>query len=160
MTEPPPTETPPFRMEVFYAGLLHGWGHLVDHRGGGERSMTATLHGEWDGELLTLDQSWMPEGAAAERRIWRIRPTAAGCYSGTAADVVGTADGRWADGALRWSYLTDVAVGEHAWRLSCEEELRPQTANVATVQVRISKFGLLIAEIHMILSRSKPVGDV
>lgn len=144
-------------MENFYAGLLHGWGHLVDHRGGGERRMTATLRGQWDGDVLTLDQTWEPEGAAAERRVWRIRPSPSG-YSGTAADVVGTAEGRWKDGALRWTYLTDVAVGERTWRLSCEEELRPQTANVATVEVRIGKFGLLIAEIHMILSRSKPVG--
>ena len=102
MIEYTPEEMEPFRLESFYAGLLHGWGHLVDHRGGGERRMTARMHGEWSGGVLTLDQAWEPEGAPAERRVWRIRP-APGGYSGTAADVVGTAEARWQDGALRWS---------------------------------------------------------
>ncbi len=151
-------EIEPFRMEVFYAGLLHGWGHLVDHRGGGERRMTATLRGRWDGRVLTLDQDWQTEGAPPERRLWRIRPTTDG-YSGTAADIVGAAEARpTPDGGLRWSYLTDVPVGDQVWRLACEEELQPQTANVATTTIRIAKFGLLIAEMHMILSRAAPVG--
>lgn len=150
-------EIEPFRMETFYSGLLHGWGHLVDRRGGGERRMTATLDGRWDGEVLTLDQDWRTEGAPPERRLWRIRPTTHG-YAGTAADIVGTAEARrTAEGGLRWTYQTDVAVGDQSWRLACEEELLPQTPNVATVTIRIGKFGLAIAEIHMILSRATPI---
>jgi len=145
----------PIRLEHFYDGLLHGWGHLVDHRGGGERRMTATFRGDWDGTVLTLDQSWEPEGSPPERRLWRIRPAGTG-YVGTAADIVGQAEAKWEDGVLRWNYLADVAVGGQAWRLACEEAWQPQTANVATVEVRVTKFGLLIAEIHMILSREKP----
>lgn len=118
--------------------------------------MTAVLRGDWDGQVLTLDQTWTAEGSPPERRLWRIRPTTNG-YSGTAADIVGTAEATWVDGGLRWSYQTDVPVGETVWRLACEEELQPQTANVATVQVKIGKFGLAIAEIHMIVSRAAPV---
>lgn len=150
-------ENEPFRMELFYQGLVHGWGHLVDRRGGSERPMTATLRGRWDGAVLTLDQEWRAAGAPAERRSWRIRPTADG-YRGTAADIVGTAEGRRTTaGGLRWTYLADIPVAGQAWRVACEEELVPQTANVATVAIRIAKFGLTIAEIDMVLSRAAPL---
>lgn len=152
-------EIEPFRMESFYSGLLYGWGHAVDRRSGRERGLTATLRGRWDGAVLTLDQDWRMDGAAPERRMWRIRPTAEG-YSGIGSDVVGTAEARRTDGGgLLWRYLVDVPVGPRSWRLACEEELVPQTPNVATVAIRIAKFGLAIAEIDLILSRAAPAGS-
>ncbi|MCC7271206.1 MAG: DUF3833 family protein [Alphaproteobacteria bacterium] len=155
MKRPTATNSVPFRLETFYAGVLHGWGHMVDHRRGGERAMTATLRGDWDGAVLTLDQTWEPDGAPAERRIWRIRPTADG-YTGTAPSVVGAATARWDGDTLRWSYQADITVAARTWRLTCEEELALQTDNVAVSQLRISKFGLLIAEVRLIVSRAKP----
>ncbi|MGE0718649.1 MAG: DUF3833 family protein [Alphaproteobacteria bacterium] len=147
-----------FRLETFYAGLVHGWGHMIDHRGGGEQALSATLRGEWDGTVLTLDQRYEPDGGEAERRVWLIRPTETG-YTGTASAVAGTAEARWDGETLRWAYRMDIAAGERSWRVECEEELTRQTANVALSHLRISKFGLLIAEIRLILSRARPIAD-
>ncbi|MGE0723987.1 MAG: DUF3833 family protein [Alphaproteobacteria bacterium] len=154
MTDPHATNK--FKLEIFYSGMVHGWGHLIDHRGGRERAMTATVRGRWDGTALTLDQRYEPDGAPAERRIWLIRPDGDG-YVGTAPSVVGTAAGRWEAGSLRWTYDMDVPAGSETWRVSCAEELTPQTDTVATSRIRIQKFGLLIAEMQLILSRARPI---
>lgn len=145
-----------FRLERFYTGTVHGWGHLIDHRGRREHAMTATLRGEWDGTALTLDQRFVPDGAPMERRVWLIRPVDGG-YVGTAPSIAGIANGTWVGHTLRWIYDMDAAAGAETWRVSCEEELTPQTDNVAVSRVRIVKFGLLIAEMQLILSRSKPL---
>jgi hypothetical protein len=58
---------------------------------------------------------------------------------------------------VRWTYDMDVPAGTDTWRVACEEELSPQTDNVAACRIRIAKFGLLIAEMHLILSRASPL---
>ena len=68
-----------------------------------------------------------------------------------AAEATRTAEG-W-----RWAYDMDVPAGAETWRVACEEELATQTDNVAACRIRIAKFGLLIVEMQLILSRARPL---
>lgn len=107
-------EKPALDLKRYFNGTLIGHGMFMDRGGQVQRRFVVTIKASWKGDVGTLDEDFVWSDGAKERRIWTLKPVpgAAGCWTGTAADVIGEAQGIIAGNALNWTYKFDLKSAE------------------------------------------------
>jgi hypothetical protein len=99
-------EKPALDLRQYFNGTIAGHGMVLDRSGEVTRRFVVTIKASWQGDTGTLDEDFVWSDGVKEKRIWTLRPGAApGQWIGTAADVVGQANGVVAGNALNWSYV-------------------------------------------------------
>lgn len=107
------TEQPRLDLRQYFSGTLIGHGMVLDRGGAVTRRFVVTIKASWSGETGTLDEDFVWSDGERERRVWTLRPGGApGQWRGTAADVVGEAQGTVAGNALNWRYTLGVTTKE------------------------------------------------
>ncbi len=99
-------EKPALDLKRYFDGRLEGHGMFIGRSGQVERRFVVTIKADWQGETGTLDEDFVWSDGKREKRIWTLRPVDGqpGRWTGTAADVVGQAQGIVAGNALLWRY--------------------------------------------------------
>jgi len=97
-------------LEEFFDGELVAYGQFQDVLGTVRRSFVVELSGDWDGERLRLEEDFIYEDGATEKRIWTLRKTGPDSWTGTAPGVIGTATGEEQDNRFNWRYEIDLPV--------------------------------------------------
>ena len=97
-------------LEEFFDGELVAYGQFQDILGTARRSFVVTLRGDWDGERLRLEEDFVYEDGATEKRIWTLRKTGPDSWEGTAPGVIGAATGQEQDNRFNWQYEIDLPV--------------------------------------------------
>jgi hypothetical protein len=103
-------EKPTLDLRRYFDGLIEGHGMVTDRSGQVTRRFVVTIRASWQGEagrdlVGTLDEDFVWSDGVKEKRIWTLRPGAApGQWIGTAADVLGQANGVVSGNALNWTY--------------------------------------------------------
>jgi hypothetical protein len=100
------SERPPLDMRRYFDGTIEGHGMFINRSGVVERRFVVRIKAGWQGETGTLDEDFVWSDGKTEKRVWTLRPVAgqAGRWTGSAADVVGQAQGIIAGNALNWTY--------------------------------------------------------
>lgn len=103
-------EKPALDLKRFFNGTLIGHGMFMDRGGQVQRRFVVTIQASWKGDVGTLDEDLVWSDGVKERRIWTLTPVAGapGRWTGTAADVIGQAQGIVAGNALNWTYKFDL----------------------------------------------------
>lgn len=97
-------------LEEFFEGDLVAYGQFQDVLGTVRRSFVVDLHGEWDGETLTLTEDFRYEDGSTEQRIWSLVKTGPESWEGTAPGVIGTATGEEMGDRFNWRYEIDLPI--------------------------------------------------
>ena len=147
---------PPFPgtldVRTFFAGRTRAWGTVIDRRGRLARRFTVAIHGQVDGERLTLDEQFSFDDGATDQRIWTIA-CGGSLLSGSADDVVGRARGAVDGAALSWRYDLMLPVGRRRIRVSFDDLMVLADHDTLLSRAVIRKFGLRMAEVVIAFRR-------
>ena len=142
------THQPAFVLESYFSGKTRAWGMFEDRFGTVRRQFVVDIEGRWDGEELTLDESFTFDDGERSTRQWRIRKIAEDRYEGRADDVVGAAIGVVAGNALNWSYVLDLKTGDDSTlRVRFDDWMFLQPGGVLLNRARMSKFGIELGQV-------------
>ncbi|SMY06380.1 DUF3833 family protein [Flavimaricola marinus] len=97
-------------LEEFFEGDLVAYGQFQDVLGTVRRSFVVDIHGDWDGETLTLTEDFVYEDGSTEQRVWSLVKTGPESWQGTAPGVIGVATGEESGDRFNWRYEIDLPI--------------------------------------------------
>lgn len=106
----PALSTRQLNLEEFFVGDLVAYGQFQDVLGTVRRAFVVDIHGDWDGEVLTLTEDFVYEDGSTEQRIWTLRKTGPDSWAGTAPGVIGTATGEEMGDRFNWRYEINLPI--------------------------------------------------
>jgi Protein of unknown function (DUF3833) len=142
-------EKPALDLRAYLNGDLSAHGMFTDRSGKVVRRFTVAMKCSWSGDDGTLDEDFTYSDGKKERRIWRIRKLPGGKYTGTAGDVVGTAQGRAAGNALQWSYTLRLPVDGSIYEVQFDDWMFLMDERVMLNKAVMSKFGIRLGEVTL-----------
>lgn len=146
--------TPELRIEEYFDGKVYAWGIFEDRFGQIRRQFQVEIDGTWDGKELVLDERFLYDDGERDRRIWTIRSAGNGRYTGTAADVIGEAQGIAKGNTLNWSYQLDLPVGDSTWKVTFDDWMLLQEGGVLINRAFVKKWGFTIGSVTLSFQRS------
>ncbi|QIZ75681.1 DUF3833 domain-containing protein [Ferrimonas lipolytica] len=134
--------TPEFRLEQFFDGKLEAHGMVQQRSGAITRRFRAELMGSWQveqGKLQgVLDEQFYWDDGEVSERIWYLSVNDDGSYSGTAADVIGSATGTVSGSVLTWQYQLQLPPNQGGWKLTFDDTMvlidEQQLLNIAIMK--------------------------
>lgn len=140
---------PVLKPELYFVGRTEAWGMVQDRFGKIRRSFDVVMEGEWDGEVLTLEELFTYNDGTRDTRTWRITKLSEHDYEGRADDVVGAAKGRAVGRALNWGYDLRLPIGGREWVIKFDDLMLLQDETRLLNVAEMSKFGLLIGRLTL-----------
>lgn len=150
---------PELELERYFDGALVAHGIFQDRFGDIRRSFVVDIEGEWDGEVLTLDERFRYEDGSTERRVWRLTKTGEETWSGTADGVVGVAAGEESGNAFNFAYTIDLATPDGPFRVTLDDWMWQLDDRVMVNRAYVSKYGVEIGQISIFFRRETPIGS-
>lgn len=131
-------------------GTVDGYGLVIDRFGTVKSQFHAHEVGSWDPATRTVtlvEHITYLQGStdAPTGRTWHFVESAPGHWTGTAADVIGTAVGEQQGNAWHLVFQQELPVGGHQIEVSVDDWRWREAANVAVDSSTISKAGITLA---------------
>ncbi|MCV2370332.1 DUF3833 domain-containing protein [Roseateles oligotrophus] len=142
-------ERPKLELRQYFDGPLLAHGIFTDRSGQVKRRFTVQLNGKWQGDTGVLEEDFDYSDGSKERRVWTIKDLGNGRYSGTAADVLGAAQGEAAGNALRWSYTLKLPVDGKVYEVDFDDWMYLIDDKVMLNKARMSKFGIELGNVTL-----------
>ncbi len=140
---------PRLTLEEYFTGHTKAWGLFEDRFGKVKRQFTVDIDGTWSGEVLTLNEHFLYNDGETEQRVWTIKKIGPDRYEGTAADVVGIAQGQSAGNALNWNYTLNLKVGDGTMRVDFDDWMFLQPGGVMINRAHVSKWGIEVGSVTL-----------
>ena len=140
-------ENPTLDLFRYFSGDVDAWGHFSDRSGKVVKRFTVAIRGTVAGDTLTLDERFSYSDGSKSQRVWTIRRTAPGQYTGTADDVIGSARGVTAGNALQWNYVLALPVDGRTWQVDFDDWMYLQDETMMLNKSVMSKFGIRLGEV-------------
>ena len=139
------------RLDVFayFDGTVDAWGQFEDRSGKVVKRFQVHIRGTVKDDRLTLEEDFGYSDGTKERRVWTITRAGEGRYRGTAADVVGEAEGRSAGNALNWRYTLALEVEGRTWHVKFDDWMFLHEGGVLLNRAEMSKFGVRLGEVFI-----------
>jgi len=144
-------EKPVLDLKTYFNGPLTAHGVFTDRAGKVKRRFVVKLVGRWQGDVGTLEEDFIYSDGKTERRVWTITALGNGRYKGTAADVIGEAEGQARGNALRWSYTLRLPVDNTTYAVQFDDWMYLMDDRVMLNKARMSKFGFDLGEVTLSL---------
>lgn len=145
--------TPELKLEEYFLGRTEATGFFEDRFGNIRRQFVVAIDGEWDGEVLTLDEDFRYDDGTTERRLWKIRPVGDKRYEGTAENVIGVASGQRSGNAFNWRYTFDMAVGDSVWRVRFDDWMFLMPNGILINTATVTRWGFEIGRVTLAFQR-------
>lgn len=144
---------PVLDLQRYFNGTVDAWGYFQDRGGNVVKRFTVAIKASWDGEVGRLDEHFTYADGSNSRRVWTITKVDAHTYTGTAADVVGTARGEAYGNALRWRYTLRLPVDGKVYDVQFDDWMYLMDDQVMLNRSVMSKFGLRLGEVVLSFRR-------
>jgi hypothetical protein len=128
---------------------------VLDWRGRVVNRFDVDMVGKWEGETGTLTEHFVYYDGKKQERVWTIKKLPDGKYIGTAADILGKADGKQNGSAVRWSYSMDLPVGDATYRIKFDDWMWQMNDGVLINRSYLKKFGITVAELSLFMQKQK-----
>lgn len=142
-------EMPALDLQQYFNGTLDAAGLFQDRSGTVIKRFSVVLKGSWIGDVGTLDEDFTYSDGTRQRRIWTLHKVDASHYIGTAADVVGQAEGIVAGNALRWKYTLSLPVDGRIVQVRMEDWMYLMNQGVLLNRAAMSKFGIHVGDVTL-----------
>ncbi|QTN22710.1 DUF3833 domain-containing protein [Rhizobacter sp. AJA081-3] len=150
-------EKPVLALEKYFDGELVAHGLFTDRGGKVVRRFTVLMKCSWTGDDGVLDEDFTYSDGKKERRIWRLKklrgPGNEGRYTGTADDVVGTAQGQASGNAFRWAYTLRLPVDGSVYEVQFDDWMYLVDERVMLNKAVMSKFGIRLGEVTLAFTK-------
>ena len=141
-------ETPVLDLTQYFNGTIDGWGMFQDRSGKVIKRFYVRIDASWSGNQGTLDEHFDFADGSKQQRIWKVVKDG-DRYTGSAGDVVGTAQGQAAGNALRWRYVLTVPVGDKTWNMDMDDWMYLIDQNTMINRTSMSKLGVQVGEVTL-----------
>ena len=141
-------EKPPLDLAQYFNGTVDGWGMFQDRSGAVVKRFTVRIDCTWKGNEGTLDEYFEYADGTTQNRVWKLVKEG-NRYTGTAADVVGTAQGAASGNALRWNYVLALPVDGRTWNMDMDDWMYLIDDRTLLNRTTMSKFGFRVGEVTL-----------
>ena len=142
-------EKPALDLYRYFDGTVDAWGYFADRSGAVVKRFKVEIRGRVENGALVLDEDFRYSDGTTSRRVWTITRSADGGYRGTAADVVGEAQGVVSGNALHWAYVLALEVDGRTWHVSFDDWMFLHEGGVLLNRAEMSKFGFRLGEVFI-----------
>ena len=142
-------EKPVLVLKTYFNGPLTAHGLFTDRAGKVQRRFIVQLLGRWQGDVGTLEEDFSYSDGKTERRVWTITSLGHGRYRGTAADVVGEAQGEARGNALRWSYTLRLPVDGTTYDVQFDDWMYLMDGRIMLNKASMSKLGFHLGDVTL-----------
>jgi hypothetical protein len=151
-------EKPKLDLAQYFTGTVDAWGTFADRNGKIVRRFAVVIDCRWEGNTGTLDERFTYSDGKTERRVWTIEKNG-DRYTGTAADVVGVAQGEVAGNALRWKYVLALPVDGKTYHVDMDDWMYLMDDTTLLNKTRMSKFGFHLGDVTLFFKRRPPASS-
>ena len=150
--------TPKLDLSTFFEGQTVALGIFEDRFGNLRRQFRVVLEGMVDGDVLTLDETFLYDDGEQDFRKWVIRRAGKGkdgevLYEGSAEDITGVASGAISGNALNWEYDVVLSIDGRKFEVHFDDWIYQQHEDVAINRAYVSKFGIEIGSVTIVFLR-------
>ena len=138
---------PIIKIEEYFQGNVKAWGILQGRSGEVKRQFVADMKGEFDGKILILDETFIWHDGEKQERRWTIKKVGDNRYEGTAADVVGIANGVSYGSAFKFEYKLLIPYKGKKIKVRFDDWIFKQDEKTAINKATITKFGFKVGEL-------------
>lgn len=149
---------PEFNLRDFFDGKLTAHGTVQDRQGNLLRRFTATIDATWQGNTLTLDEDFIFDDGELQKRVWTVIDLGDGRYSGTAGDVIGTAQGVARGAVFHWQYDLAITVDDADWVITLDDWMYLIDENTVINKTEMLKWGFKVGDITLVIAKNKLSG--
>lgn len=142
-------EKPVLDLATYFNGTLDASGMFQDRSGKVVKRFHVVIDASWKGNVGTLDERFTYSDGTTQRRVWTITKLDEHRYKGSAADVVGEADGVAYGNALRWRYVLALPVDGKTYRVDFDDWMFLMDHKVMLNRSAMSKFGFGLGEVTL-----------
>lgn len=147
------SEKPVLDMRQYFNGTLDAYGVFTDRSGKVVKRFTVVMTCSWQGppglETGVLDEAFTYSDGSTDRRVWTLKRSPDGTYTGTAADVVGQALGEEKGNAFRWGYTLKLPVDGRVIEVQFDDWMYLMNDKVMLNKAVMSKFGFRLGEVTL-----------
>jgi len=138
---------PIIKIEEYFQGNVKAWGILQGRSGEVKRQFVADMKGEFDGQNLILDETFIWNDGEKQERRWTIKKVGDNRYEGTAPDVVGIAKGVSFGSAFKFEYKLLVPYKDKKIKIKFDDWIFRQDEKTAINKATLTKFGFKVGEL-------------
>ncbi len=142
-------EKPLLDLKAYFNGDITAHGLFTDRSGKVVRRFTVAMKCSWQGDDGVLDERFVYSDGEKQQRVWRLKKLPDGRYTGTADDVVGTAQGQSAGNAFQWSYTLRLPVDGSVYEVQFDDWMYLMDEHVMLNKAVMSKFGVRLGEVTL-----------
>jgi hypothetical protein len=142
-------EKPLLDLKTYFDGDITAHGLFTDRSGKVVRRFTVAMKCSWRGDDGILDERFVYSDGEKQQRVWRLKKLPGGRYTGTADDVVGTAQGQSAGNAFQWSYTLRLPVDGKIYEVQFDDWMYLMDGHVMLNKAVMSKFGVRLGEVTL-----------
>ena len=144
---------PIIKIEEYFQGDVKAWGILQGRSGEVKRQFVADMKGEFDGENLILDETFIWNDGEKQKRRWIIKKTGDHTYEGTAPDVVGLAKGVAYGSAFKFEYKLLIPYKDKKIKVKFDDWIFKQDEKTAINKATLTKFGFKVGELTVFFKK-------
>ena len=142
-------EKPVLDLQQYFNGLLDAYGVFTDRSGAVVKRFTVVMRCTWAGNEGVLDEDFTYSDGTQQKRVWRLTKLADGRYTGTAGDVVGTAQGQTRGNAFYWTYTLALPVDGTVYNVHFDDWMYLMTDKVMLNKATMRKLGVTLGEVTL-----------
>lgn len=147
-------QQPKLVLEEYFDGELEAWGVFQDRFDDVRSSFKVDIEGDWDGETLTLIENFAYDDGTTELRVWRLKKTGGGTWTGETDGVVGVATGVVSGNAFNFVYEFELErPSGNTLTVSFDDWMWLQDKQVLINRAYVSKFGVEIGTVSIFFRR-------
>lgn len=142
-------EKPVLDLKRYFDGTVTAHGIFTDRSGKVVRRFTVLMKCQWTGDDGVLDEAFTYSDGKTDRRVWKLKKLPDGRYTGTADDVIGTAQGLAAGNAFQWKYTLRLPVDGKEYEVQFDDWMYLVDERVMLNKAVMSKFGIRLGEVTL-----------
>ena len=145
---------PEIKIEKYFEGQVKAWGILQDRKGRVTRQFNANMLGNFENNILTLEEDFFWKDGETQRRVWKIKKIDEHNYIGTAPDVVGEAKGASYGSAFKFEYNLMIPFKGKNIKIRFDDWIFKQDEKVAINRATLTKFGFKVGELTVFFEKN------
>ncbi len=145
--------SPSFDLFEYFQGDIEAWGMVKDYTNQQTRRFHVKVHGDVDGDTLTLHEDFVYHDGETDTRVWTITREGDGRYIGKAGDIIGDATGQVVGNALQWQYDFRLKTDEREIDVHFDDWMYRQDERHLFNTTRITKWGIQVGEVTLFFAK-------
>jgi hypothetical protein len=146
-------EKPVLDLRTYFNGIVDAWGIFTDRNGKVVKRFTVLMKCEWRDKQGVLDEDFVYSDGTKEKRIWTLTDHGNGNFTGTAGDVVGTAEGKALGNAFNWRYTLALPVDGTVLNVQMDDWMYLMNDRVMLNKARMTKLGIHLGDVTLSFTR-------